>query len=130
MERYHGAMDALWADPAFRERKSQSTKKQWADPAFRAMKSAHSKAQWADPAFREKATAAWLAAVRGKAKTAEQRARMSAGMKRSCAVRRARKALAPFAVPPSIAAPGVCLWAFLPTLRLSIAGPTAPARRR
>jgi hypothetical protein len=32
--------------------------------------------------------------------------------------RRARKALGPFAVPLSIAGRDVCLWAYLPTLRL------------
>jgi hypothetical protein len=56
-------------------------------------------AQWADP---------------------ERAARIRAGIHRMHQRKRARKALTPFAVPPSIAAPGVRLWAYLPPLRLSL----------
>lgn len=70
------------------------------------------------------------ASLKGQPKSDEARRNMSIAAKRRCARDKARRALAPFAVPPSISRPGVCLWAFLPTLRLSIAGPTAPARRR
>ena len=48
----------FWADPAFREMQSKSTKKLWEDPAFREMKtekmSEQMKKQWEDPAYREK----------------------------------------------------------------------------
>lgn len=64
------------------------------------------------------------------AQTPERKAQLDRAAQIGQRKRRARRALAPFAVPPSIPAPGVCLWAYLPTLRLSIAGPKEPARKR
>lgn len=70
------------------------------------------------------------ASLKGQPKSDEARRNMSIAAKRRCARDKARRALAPFAVPPPILRRGVTLWAFLPTLRLSIAGPKGPARRR
>ena len=82
------------------------------------------------PEVRAKANASNSVTHKALAQTPERKALFVRAAQIGQRKRRARKALAPFAVPPSIAGRGVTLWAYLPTLRLSIAGPTVPARRR
>lgn len=117
---------ALLLDPGHRERATAANRAIHARPGFKERQADAIRDFTARPDWIEKNAAI----NRARAQTPEGRATL----KRACQIRwrkaRACKALAPFAVPPSIAAPGVCLWAYLPTLRLSIAGPTRPARRR
>lgn len=116
----------LLSDPGHRERAIAANRAIHARPGF--------KERQADAIRDFTARPEWIAknaAInRARAQTPEGRATL----KRASQIRwrraRARKALAPFAVPPSISRPEVCLWAFLPTLRLSITGPKGPARRR
>lgn len=120
------AQKAAWKLPEVRARIKGAQKAAWSSPEARARQSAASKEVQARPEVRAQSSASHKAL----AKTPERRAQLDRARDVAARKRRARRALAPFAVPPSIAAPGVCLWAFLPALRLSIAGPKGPARRR
>ena len=123
----------LWADPDYAESQRTRLAMQQSDPGWQSRRDAGlAKAREAAsaPEVRAKANTSNSVTHKALAQTPERRALFVRAAQIGQRKRRARKALAPFAVPPSIAAPGVCVWAFLPTLRLSIAGPTAPARRR
>lgn len=124
--RNRAAIVAARGDPVVEARRLTGLAQAMKDPAVQARRRAGLAVAMADPAVQARRNLAAAEAMQ----RPEVKARQIAGLRAAARKRRARKALAPFAVPPSIAAPCVCLWAFLPTLRLSIAGPTAPARRR
>lgn len=123
----------LWADPIFAEGQRTRLELQRSDPDWQARRAAGLvKAMQAAsaPEVRAKANASNSVTHKALAQTPERQALFVRAAQIGQRKRRARKALAPFAVPPSIAGRGVTLWAFLPALRLSIAGPKGPARRR
>ncbi len=123
----------LWADPSFAEAQRNRLELQRSDPDWQARRAAGlvkaTKAASA-PEARARAKASNSVTHKGLAQTPERKALFVRAAQIGQRKRRARRALAPFCVPPSISRPGVCLWAFLPALRLSIAGPRGPARRR
>lgn len=123
----------LWADPDYAEGQRTRLAMQQSDPGWQSRRDAGlAKARDAAsaPEVRAKANESNSVTHKALAQTPERRALFVRAAQIGHRKRRARRALAPFTVPPSIAAPRVCLWAFLPALRLSISGPTAPARRR
>lgn len=112
--------------PEVRAKVSAASLQSWDDPQRKAEHSETQRQLWADPAHAAK----MKDARKRRADSPEGKAQLAALHALNARRARARKALAPFAVPPSIVGPGVCLWAFLPALRLSVTGPTRPARRR
>jgi hypothetical protein len=123
------------ARPEVKARRSAAAKEANARPDVKAKQRASQSTSWSGvlaraAALSPEALARRSATHKALARTPERQAHLARANQIRWRRARARKALAPFAVPPSIVAPGVCLWAYLPTLGLSIAGPTAAARRR
>lgn len=99
-------LERLQADPDWQERRDAGLAK--------------AKVAASAPEVRAKANASNSVTHKALAQTPERQALFVRAAQIGHRKRRARKALAPFSVPPSISRPGVCLWAYLPPLRLSL----------
>lgn len=99
-------LERLQADPDWQARRAAGLAK--------AMQAASA------PEVRAKANASNSLTHKALAQTPERKALFVRAAQIGQRKRRARKALAPFCVPPSIAGRGATLWAYLPPLRLSL----------
>ncbi len=133
-------------DPKARqERHAEKMRQWWAEPGRREAHAAHAKKQWSDPKVRKRMLHGMTLAGRPShedwqdkislthkalAQTPERKAQLARAAQIGRRKASARRALAPFRVPPSISRPGVTLWAYFPPLRLAVTGSGTAARRR